>query len=188
MSEHEARLDHPVVQACRDLVRAIDAFDEAAAAVLGVGRSDLRALNLLEDRVAAHASAGRVNAERQRAERELAAELDAIGLLQRLGSRFIREEGNDNFHERIVDTAMTLMGADCGSMQLLEPRTNTLRLLAWKGFHSESAKYWETVTLETGTTCGLALKLGERLTLPFLERPSLPIHQPFELRQAAARR
>ena len=49
MSEHDARLDHPVLQACRDLVRAIDAFDEAAAAALGVGRSDLRALNLLED-------------------------------------------------------------------------------------------------------------------------------------------
>jgi DNA-binding MarR family transcriptional regulator len=38
-----------VLHACRDLVRAIDAFDEAASAGLGVGRSDLRALNLLED-------------------------------------------------------------------------------------------------------------------------------------------
>jgi DNA-binding MarR family transcriptional regulator len=49
MTEHDARVDHPVLRACRNLVRAIDAFDEAACVELGVGRSDLRALNLLED-------------------------------------------------------------------------------------------------------------------------------------------
>jgi DNA-binding MarR family transcriptional regulator len=49
MREHDPRVDHPVLRACRDLVRAVDLFDEAACAALGVGRSDLRALNLLED-------------------------------------------------------------------------------------------------------------------------------------------
>ena len=49
MSEQDARADHPVLLSCRELVRAIDLFDEAASAELGVGRSDLRALNLLED-------------------------------------------------------------------------------------------------------------------------------------------
>lgn len=49
MKERDSRVDHPVLHACRDLVRAVDLFDEAACAVLGVGRSDLRALNLLED-------------------------------------------------------------------------------------------------------------------------------------------
>jgi DNA-binding MarR family transcriptional regulator len=49
MDGQEQRVDHPVLRACRDLVRAIDSFDEAASAELGVGRSDLRALNLLED-------------------------------------------------------------------------------------------------------------------------------------------
>ncbi len=34
--------------ACRRLARAVDAFEEAASTGLGVGRSDLRALNLLE--------------------------------------------------------------------------------------------------------------------------------------------
>jgi DNA-binding MarR family transcriptional regulator len=41
--------DHPVLQACRDLAAAMDLFDEAACAVLGIGRSDLRALTLLGD-------------------------------------------------------------------------------------------------------------------------------------------
>ncbi len=40
--------DDPLLLACRRLARAMDAFDEAACRSLGVGRSDLRALNLLE--------------------------------------------------------------------------------------------------------------------------------------------
>ncbi len=48
MSDDDPRAEHPVLQACRDLARAMDLFDEAACAALGVGRSDLRALNLLE--------------------------------------------------------------------------------------------------------------------------------------------
>jgi len=38
----------PLLDACRRLAAAMDAFDEAIARRLGIGRSDLRALNLLE--------------------------------------------------------------------------------------------------------------------------------------------
>jgi DNA-binding MarR family transcriptional regulator len=48
MTGPDAHLDSPLLLACRDLARAMDRFDEAAAAALGLGRSDLRALNLLE--------------------------------------------------------------------------------------------------------------------------------------------
>lgn len=48
MTANEAHLHDPLLAACRDLSRAMDMFDEAASAALGVGRSDLRALNLLE--------------------------------------------------------------------------------------------------------------------------------------------
>lgn len=37
-----------LLMACRRISEAMDLFDEAAAGKLGVGRSDLRALNLLE--------------------------------------------------------------------------------------------------------------------------------------------
>lgn len=48
MSGSDAHLDSPLLLACRGLARAMDQFDDAAAAALGLGRSDLRALNLLE--------------------------------------------------------------------------------------------------------------------------------------------
>lgn len=47
MSGSDAHLDSPLLLACRELARAMDRFDEAACAALGLGRSDLRALNLL---------------------------------------------------------------------------------------------------------------------------------------------
>jgi DNA-binding MarR family transcriptional regulator len=48
MASSDAHLDSPVLLACRALARAMDEFDEAAGVALGLGRSDLRALNLLE--------------------------------------------------------------------------------------------------------------------------------------------
>jgi DNA-binding MarR family transcriptional regulator len=48
MPDSDAHLDSPLLLACRDLARAMDQFDEAACVLLGLGRSDLRALNLLE--------------------------------------------------------------------------------------------------------------------------------------------
>lgn len=48
MSGSDAHLDDPLLLACRDLARAMDRFDDAACGALGLGRSDLRALNLLE--------------------------------------------------------------------------------------------------------------------------------------------
>ncbi|MCP9274982.1 MarR family winged helix-turn-helix transcriptional regulator [Mycolicibacterium arenosum] len=48
MSGSDSQPHVSLLDACRDLARAMDQFDEAACAALGLGRSDLRALNLLE--------------------------------------------------------------------------------------------------------------------------------------------
>lgn len=48
MNAGDAHPDDLLLLACRRIGRAMDLFDESAARHLGVGRSDLRALNLLE--------------------------------------------------------------------------------------------------------------------------------------------
>lgn len=45
----DAPPDAPLLLACRALYQAVGACEEAASARLGLGRNDLRALNLLED-------------------------------------------------------------------------------------------------------------------------------------------
>ncbi|HXV92159.1 MAG TPA: MarR family transcriptional regulator, partial [Pseudonocardia sp.] len=65
MTPMDAHPDDPLLLACRDMGRAMDLFDEAAARALGVGRSDLRALNLLEHGpLGATALAGRLGLSR----------------------------------------------------------------------------------------------------------------------------
>ena len=48
MADDPGASAHALVAACRRLGEAMDLFDEQAAAELGVNRTDLRALNLLE--------------------------------------------------------------------------------------------------------------------------------------------
>lgn len=108
--------------------------------------------------------------ERKRAEKalsesreKLAHELEATKQLQKISSLLIEDEGDGELYEQILNTAMAIMHADFSSIQLLDTECNELRLLAWRNFHPESAKYWQRVSIETGTTCGSALRHGERI-------------------------
>ena len=60
----------------------------------------------------------------------------------------------ESLHNRILDAAMNLMSSDMASMQWLDPERNQLRLLAWKGFHPQSAVFWERVYLDSACTVG----------------------------------
>jgi PAS domain S-box-containing protein len=82
-------------------------------------------------------------------------------------STLLIQEGNlDALYDRILDAAMGLTSSDMASMQLLDPERNQLRLLAWKGFHQQSAAFWEWVHFNSTTTCGLALSAGCRVVVP----------------------
>src|SRR5262249_32022089 len=85
-------------------------------------------------------------------------------------STLLIQEGNlDLLYSRILDAAVVLMASDMASMQLLDPERNRLRLLAWKGFHPQSASFWEWVYLDSASTCGLALSAGSRVVVPDIE-------------------
>jgi PAS domain S-box-containing protein len=64
---------------------------------------------------------------------------------------------------------MNLMSSDTASLQLLDPERNRLRLLAWKGFHPQSATFWEWVYPDSASTCGLALPSGCRVVVTDIE-------------------
>jgi len=56
-----------------------------------------------------------------------------------------------------------------GSLQRFDPERRELRLLAWRGFHPDSAVFWERVHPESASTCGAALCLGHRVMVPNVE-------------------
>ena len=88
--------------------------------------------------------------------------------LQEISTLLIQEDNLDTLYNRVLEAAIDLMSAAMGSIQTFHP-TGELRLLAWRGFHSESAAFWERVRLDSASTCALALSEGRRIIVPDTE-------------------
>jgi PAS domain S-box-containing protein len=94
---------------------------------------------------------------------------DDILHLHEISTLLIQEGDLESLYNRILDAAIRLMTSDMASMQLLDPERNRLRLLAEKGFHPQSAAFWDWVYLDSASTCGLALSAGSRVVVPDVE-------------------
>ena len=70
--------------------------------------------------------------------------------------------------ERIIDDAVRIMRSDFASIQMLFPKRGhgELRLLAFRGFNPEAARFWEWVRADSKSTCGLALATAQRVVAP----------------------
>ena len=80
--------------------------------------------------------------------------------LHQISTLLIQERDPHSLYLRILDAAVDLLSSDMGSMQVFHPERNELRLLASKGFHPQSAAFWEWVRLEFGSSCAAALSAG----------------------------
>ncbi len=97
------------------------------------------------------------------------ADLDAMTRLQRLGTLFVRERNLEPILGEIMDAAMAISGADLGSIQLLDPSSSDLRIVAHRGFPKPWVEFWSRVSLGQGV-CGTALEAGERIIVEDVER------------------
>lgn len=106
-------------------------------------------------------------------EAQLAVELADSKLLQSISAQLIHEENVEALYENIIDAAMVLMQSDMASMQMLYPERGTageLRLVTFRGFNPQSAKFWEWVRVDSESSCGVALRTGQRLIVPDVEQ------------------
>ncbi len=111
-----------------------------------------------------------------------ARELEDAKRLQEISSQLINEEDVEALYGQILGAAIDLMRADMGSLQVLDPERQELRLIAWKGFHPDSAAFWKTVDTESAAVCGRALGTRARVVVPdvreaaFLQQPECIKH------------
>jgi PAS domain S-box-containing protein len=94
---------------------------------------------------------------------------DGFLRLQEISTLLIQEGNLESLYKRVLEAAINLMSADMGSIQKFYPEQRELRLLAWTGFHPDSAAFWERVHLESASTCGAALSVGHRVIVPDVE-------------------
>ncbi|WP_294255923.1 PAS domain-containing protein [uncultured Sphingomonas sp.] len=110
--------------------------------------------------------------ERTQAQEALAAEVEALGRLQEVSTRLIRDESPQSVYDAILTAATELMGSECASIQMLNA-SGDLDLLAHRGYDPRSAAYWQTVGATSGSTCGIALGTGQRVIVPDVEDSGL---------------
>ena len=66
----------------------------------------------------------------------------------------------------LMDAALEGVAADAASVQAFDEELDGLRLVDCRGFHQESARFWELVVPESASTCGMALATGKRIVVP----------------------
>jgi len=106
-------------------------------------------------------------------EAELAEELAATMLLQSLSLELAHEVDVEALYEKILDTVKSIMRSDFASMQQYYPHLGArgeLKLLGFRGFSPEAAKFWSWVRADSSCTCGMALASRHRVIAPDVEK------------------
>lgn len=103
----------------------------------------------------------------------LASERESVERLQQVATKLISAQGMEALYEEILDALQAIMGAHLASIQMFCPERGSsgeLRLLGHRGFSKDAAKRWEWVSTTTNTTCGQALRTGQKVAVPDIRK------------------
>ena len=137
-------------------------------------------------RVSARLEIARTNREAIEREREMrtsAEEAEGMTRLHELSTRLLAATELQPLLDEVLEATMTMLNADFGNVQLCDPETGALKIVAQRGFQQEFLDYFDRV--EEGTaSCGAALQRGERVVVEDVETD--PIFAPHRTIVAAA--
>jgi PAS domain S-box-containing protein len=109
--------------------------------------------------------------DNKRAERELAAakdrlaaDLDAMTRLQKIGAIFVEKGDLSVVLDEVVEAAISISGADMGNFQLYDTTSGKLTIVAYQGFDQPFLEFWNTVQEGKGA-CGSALESSNRVII-----------------------
>jgi PAS domain S-box-containing protein len=105
----------------------------------------------------------------RQSEQRLAREVAGVKALQSISTRLISESMPEPLYAQILGAAMELMASDAASVQMLAADHSSLKLLAWKNFHPDSAAFWQRVEVGAGSTCSKALGDNARVVVADVE-------------------
>lgn len=97
-------------------------------------------------------------------QRERLRDLDALERLQGLSARLAGEEDADGILAEVLEAAIGITEADFGNLQIVDPHSGDLRIVAQRGFAASWVEFWDRVSQGRGA-CGTALALGERVVV-----------------------
>jgi PAS domain S-box-containing protein len=99
---------------------------------------------------------------------ELAIELTAMTRLHEFSTRLLARTELEPMLEEVLDATIALQNADLGNVQLYNPQTQTLEIVAQRGFQQDFLDYFTSVH-EDSSACGRALQRRERVIIEDVE-------------------
>lgn len=115
--------------------------------------------------------------EARRAEQIVRADHEATTRLLRIGSMFIQEGSLAAVLDEVVDATVAVCGADFGNIQVLDPASHHLVIVAQRGFSSEWLDFWRDAHDGAGA-CGAAIVKRERIIIDDVEADPPPVSPP----------
>jgi PAS domain S-box-containing protein len=95
-------------------------------------------------------------------QRQLAAEVDSMRRLHELVNRLLGCNDLQTALEEVLDAAMALLEADMGNVQLFDPQTHELQIVAQRGFREDFLEHFRSVGRDPGAACARAAQNGQR--------------------------
>ena len=109
----------------------------------------------------------RIAVERRRSEQSLATDLAITRRLRDLSARLVAEGDAQILIEEILATAIGIVNADGGTLQLLDEATQELTFAATQGLDRGLTAHFERVSATSQSSCGRALASGMRAWVDF---------------------
>jgi len=104
-----------------------------------------------------------------RSESQVRSDLEAMKILQKIGMLYVQEGDLERVLTEIVDAAIAITGSDFGNIQLVDPLSSDLRIVAQRNFPEWWIDFWNTAGRGQGA-CGTALQRGERVIIEDVEQ------------------
>jgi C4-dicarboxylate-specific signal transduction histidine kinase len=110
------------------------------------------------------ADRARTEAELSSLKDSLAADLSAMTRLHDFSTRLVATTGLQTLLEEVLTATIALQNADFGNVQLYNPETGALEILAHRGFRRDFLDHFKIVA-ENGAACGRVLEQLERIII-----------------------
>ncbi|WP_177200791.1 GAF domain-containing protein [Roseateles sp. YR242] len=170
-----AQLDSPLTRKTFELFAQLIAshldaqeLDDQRLHALAVAADTSRQLELENDRIV------RLLDERDQTEVLIKRELKDTRRLRDVAAALLGPDGNfDALYKEILDAAIEMSDADAGTIQLLEPASQTLNMLASRGIERGMLDHFACVDASSGSPCGVALATRKRSFVEF-DAPDAP--------------
>jgi PAS domain S-box-containing protein len=118
----------------------------------------------------------------QESERRLAAEVSALATLNEWSTRLWRSRTLDEGLNQILAGVIELLGAEKGTVQMLDANGSTLSIVAQCGFGQDFLEFFREVSVDDDCGCGRALRCKQQIVIEDVETDG-----PFEPYRAVAR-